>query len=315
MREYGYGVDIGGTFTKFGRMDRQGNLLEKWSLPTDTSDGGRHLIASVGGSLRENLRKNGLSSEDLFGVGLGVPAPVDRDGWVVGGENTGWGHRRVDAAGELSDLLGVPVRAVNDGNAAALGEMWRGAGRGCPNLVMLTVGTALGGGVIVNGTIVTGCHGAGGEIGSMMMRPYEPEIAVDGKGGCLEQYVSATGLVRSAGKCLAADGRPSVLRAAAQLDAKAILDAAAGGDAIASEVLTDFADLLGQACACVSSVIDPELYLIGGGVSSAGELLLEPVRRAFHRYAYFVFGDTRFAIAALGNDAGIYGSCRLVLPE
>ena len=213
MKQYGYGVDVGGTFIKFGLLDREGTLLDQWQIPTDASDEGTHLIPGVAGSLLAHMQSRGLTAADLFGIGLGVPSPVDQDGWVVGGENTGWGHRRLDAAGELQTLMGVPVRVENDGNVAALGELWKGAGRGCRNLVMITLGTAVGGGILCNGAVVSGRHGAGGEIGSLMMTPDEPEIAVDGKGGCLEQYVSATGLVRKAKKVLAEDARSTVPRA------------------------------------------------------------------------------------------------------
>jgi len=315
MREYGYGVDVGGTSVKIGRMDRRGRLLEKWSIPTDRSDGGSRLIGDVGASLAENMARAGLRADDLYGVGLDVPSPVDREGWVVGGENTGWGRKRLDAAGELSALLRVPVRALNDGNAAALGEMWKGAGAGCRDLVMLTVGTALGGGVIADGRVVTGSHGAGGEVGSMMMDPTETEIAVDGRGGCLEQYASATGLVRKAKKLLASDARPSVLRGLAEPTAKDVMEAARAGDDLACRTLDFFSEMLGRACSIMASVTDPELFVIGGGVSAAGEILLEGVRKYYRKYAYFALSQTRFELARLGNDAGIYGSCYFVLPE
>ena len=313
MKEFGYGIDVGGTFIKIGRLDRSGTLLEKWQIPTDTSDGGSHLIPDIAASIQANMAANGLTAEDLFGAGLGVPAPVDQEGWVIGGENTGWGRRRLDAAGELSTLLGVPVKAENDGNVAALGEYWKGAGRGCRNLTMITLGTGVGGGVIANGTVVSGRHGAGGEIGCLMMNPEEPELAVDGKGGFLEQYASATGIVRRAKKVLAADDRPTVLRGCGDLSAKDVLDAAKAGDKVALEILDFFGEMLGRACSMISCVADPEVFLIGGGVSKAGEILLDAVRKYYRKYAFFAFADTEFRLAELGNDAGMYGSCYLML--
>lgn len=315
MKQYGYGVDVGGTFIKFGLLDREGTLLDQWQIPTDASDEGTHLIPGVAGSLLAHMQSRGLTAADLFGIGLGVPSPVDQDGWVVGGENTGWGHRRLDAAGELQTLMGVPVRVENDGNVAALGELWKGAGRGCRNLVMITLGTAVGGGILCNGAVVSGRHGAGGEIGSLMMTPDEPEIAVDGKGGCLEQYVSATGLVRKAKKVLAEDARSTVLRERTELTAKDILDAAKAGDAVALEILEFFGEMMGRACSMISCVADPEVFLIGGGVSKAGEILLDVIRKYYRRYAFFAFADTEFRLAELGNDAGIYGCCYLAMPE
>lgn len=310
MKRYAFGVDVGGTSVKLGLLAEDGTLLEKWEIPTRRDRGAAMLLPDIAESLAAATARHGLGREALCGVGLGVPGAVTAGRHVAPCVNLdGWGG---DVGAALAARCGLPVSVVNDANAAALGEMWRGGGAGERNLVFLTLGTGVGGGVIVDGHLLGGVHGCGGELGHIKVRVREPEPCGCGKRGCLEQYASATGLVRTARKLLEASARPSALRDAA-LDARAVFDCARAGDALALEAVELLADSLGQALAAVSCVCDPEAFVLGGGVSAAGAILLDAVAAAFRRYAFPPAEGTRFALAKLGNEAGVYGCAKLAL--
>ena len=247
----------------------------------------------------------------MIGAGLGVPGAVLEDRVVKPCVNLdGWGG---DVAGQLSGRIGFPCRAVNDANAAALGEMWQGGAKGFDNVIMVTLGTGVGGGVIVDGKLMRGIHGAAGEFGHMKVNPAETEPCGCGKYGCLEQYASATGIVRTAHKILAADHTNSALRKIDNITAKDVFDCAKDGDLLAMKAVESFADYLGRALAGVAEVADPDIFVIGGGVSAAGRIILETVMAAYRRYCFPASEETPFALATLGNEAGIRGCAKLMI--
>ena len=307
---YGFGVDVGGTTVKIAFFDREGTLLAKWEIPTNTENEGAAILPDIAASVLGYLEQEKIPKEEIIGLGIGVPGPVDDDGLVNKCHNLGWGVFNIHEA--LGKLTGMRVVAGNDASVAALGECWKGGGNGCRNLVMVTLGTGVGGGIVVGGKIVNGVHGAGGEIGHMVLNRDEPEKCTCGKRGCVEQYCSATGIVRLMKKHLAATERYSVLRGR-KFACKDVFDAAAEGDIPAVEVLEQVYAYLGEFLAGVCCVVDPEVVVLGGGVSKAGQPLLEGAQRYFAHYCFHACEDTRFALATLGNDAGAYGAFKLIL--
>ena len=287
-----------------------GELRDKWEIPTRTDNGGEHILPDIADSLKAKLEEKGIDAGCVLGAGLGVPGAVLGDRYVKPCVNlNGWGG---DVAGELSKMCGFGVKAVNDANAAALGEMWLGGGKGCDNVVFVTLGTGVGGGIVVGGKLLAGVHGSGGEIGHIKISTSESECCGCGKRGCLEQYASATGIVREANRRLAA-GEQSPLGALEAVTAKAVFDFAKAGDPMALEVVDFFADCLGRALAAVSCVCDPQVFVIGGGVSAAGQIIIDVVAKSFRNYAFPAAEETSFVLASLGNDAGICGAARLAL--
>lgn len=310
MKKYVFGVDVGGTTVKLGLFDPEGEVKEKWEIPTRKEDNGDHIIADIAESIKEKMSANSIDRMDVVGVGIGVPGPVKEDGTVLLAANLGWGKRNI--AMELGELLRVPVMAGNDANVAALGEMWRGGGRGYKNMVAVTLGTGVGGGIIIGGKIVSGSTGAGGEIGHIHLEDEEPAACGCGGHGCLEQYASATGVVRIAKKKLAFSHKASVLRDK-EITAKDIWDAVKEGDELAIEVAKVYGEYLGKGLAAVANVVNPDIFVIGGGVSKAGEVLIDYMKPYFEKYVFPGAKNAKFALAVLGNDAGIYGAAKLVL--
>ena len=311
MANYVFGVDIGGTTVKIGLFSTEGELLDKWEIKTRTDDGGAYILGDIADSVKAKMEERGISKEDVLGVGMGVPGPVRDDGTVIKCVNLGWGV--FNAAEELSQLLGVKVKVGNDANMAALGEMWQGGGKGHENIVMITLGTGVGGGIILGGKMLAGVNGAGGEIGHMTMDLSETDVCNCGKRGCLEQYASATGIVRMANKALNDSDRPSKLREVQYISAKEIFDAAKTGDDLAMELVDELGKKLGLAMAQVAAVVDPEVFVIGGGVSRAGQIIIDATEKYFKQYAFHACRNTTFELAVLGNDAGMYGGARAVL--
>ncbi len=311
MKKYGFGVDIGGTTIKMSLFEMTGHMVDKWEIPTNTSDHGSSILDDVAAVIEGRLVSDGISKEDVEGIGIGVPGPVVEDSVVVCCVNLGWG--RVDVAKELSEKTGLKVRVGNDANVAALGEMWQGGGKGYKNVIMITLGTGVGGGIIIDGKIINGSNGAGGEIGHVFVDETEEEKCGCGKCGCLEQYASATGIVRLAKRALAADGRDSALRSVENLSAKAVADAAKAGDVLALEVLEKMGKILGTALANAACIVDPEVFVIGGGVSKAGTIITEVIRKYYIERAFQSCRNADFALAQLGNDAGVYGCVYLLL--
>lgn len=308
--KYCFGVDIGGTTVKIGLFTTEGELLEKWEIKTRTENHGEAILPDVAESLQNKMQEKNIRKSEVDGIGIGIPAPVMEDGVVQKTANLGWGYKEVTR--EMKELTGLPVAAGNDANMAALGEMWLGAGKGQKNMIMVTLGTGVGGGIIVNGKPLVGSHGAGGEIGHFCVNEEETETCGCGNTGCLEQYASATGISRLARRRLERDDSPSSLRGS-EISAKAVFDALKEGDAVAKEIVEEFGSYLGHALAAIAVITDPSVIVIGGGVSKAGEILLEYVEKYFHEKAFFANEDTRFVLAQLGNDAGICGAAKLIL--
>ena len=307
---YCMGVDIGATSVKLGLFETEGRLLDKWEIPTRKENHGEQILPDVAASILEKLEERKIRREDVAGVGMGIPAPVDSEGVVQQTANIGWGYKEVTR--ELRELLdGMRVEAGNDADVAAMGEMWLGAGRGEKNIVMVTLGTGVGGGVIVNGHMLVGQHGAGGEIGHICVNREEKEACGCGLHGCLEQYASATGIAKLARKALDGEHEETVL--CGEPSAKDVFDAVKAGDAFAIGIADEFGRYLGEALASIATVVDPAVFVIGGGVSKAGPVLIPFVEKAFQKKAFFANKDTKIVLAELGNDAGICGAARLIL--
>ena len=309
--KYGFGVDLGGTTVKLAFFDENGTMLHKWEIPTRKENDGKHILPDIADAVLGYIKENNIVKEDLLGVGIGVPGAVTADGVVNRCINLGWGVFNI--AKTLEDLTGLRVVAGNDATVAAMGECWMGGGRGCQSMVFVTLGTGVGGGLVVNGKAVHGTHGAGCEIGHMLLNKEETEACNCGKKGCVEQYCSATGIVRLAKKHLQATDRASVLRNRKTLTCKDVFDAAGEGDIAAIEITEQFYAYMGEFLANVCCTVDPEMVVLGGGVSKAGAPLLEGVQRYYDHYSYHACRETKFALATWGNDAGAYGAFRLLL--
>lgn len=313
MSKYVFGVDVGGTTVKLGLFDAEGSLLDKWEIPTRTENGGENILPDTAESIKAKMAEKNITKEAVAGVGLGAPGPIDAKGTVYDAVNLGWGTFSITDT--LSGLLDIPVKAGNDANVAALGEMWKGGGKGCKNLVAVTLGTGVGGGIIVNGEMLTGANGAGGEIGHIHVQDGEEEACNCESKGCLEQYASATGIVRLARRKLAESTEPSILRKRPVeiLSAKAVFDAVKDGDAVAIQIAEQFGEYLGKALGVIAGVVNPEIFVIGGGVSKAGDILFKFIKPYFDQTVFKGCKNAEFALATLGNDAGIYGAAKLIL--
>lgn len=313
MSKYAFGVDIGGTTVKLGLFDSEGTVLDKWEIPTVTENNGAAILPDITKSIEAKLQEKGIEKADVAGVGVGAPGAVDSKGMMLGGAvNLGWKPFNLEET--LYEYLHLPIKGANDANAAAYGEMWQGGGKGFSNLVAVTLGTGVGGGIIVDGKLLAGATGGGGEIGHIHVEDDESESCNCGKQGCLEQYASATGIVRLAKRRLAEDEKPSVLRQG-EVSAKTVFDAVKAGDELAIEVAEKFGEYLGKGLAAVACVVNPEVFVIGGGVSKAGEILISYVEPYFKKYVFAPCRNVKFTLAALGNDAGIYGAAGLILKQ
>lgn len=311
MKKYAFGVDIGGTTCKIGFFETDGKLLDKWEIKTNTENHGENILSDVAKAVDNKLAQEGISRDDVQGVGIGVPGPVGGDGVVHRCVNLGWGIVNVEE--ELGSLTGLKVKAGNDANVAALGEMWQGGAKGFRDVVMVTLGTGVGGGIIVDGKVVAGAGGAGGEIGHITVNNDEIEPCNCGQYGCLEQYTSATGIVRVAKRKLAKTNEKTSLRSFPELTAKDVFDEAKAGDEIALGLVDEVCGILGAALSNIACVVNPEVIVIGGGVSKAGDILTEAIQKHYIETAFHACRDAKFALAGLGNDAGMYGCVQMLL--
>ena len=257
---FGFGIDVGGTTVKLAYFDESGKMLDKWEIPTNTYNNGIRVLPDIADSIKDYLQRNSIRKEHIIGIGIGVPGPVSEDGIVNKCVNLGWDVK--DLHGELSALTGFPVKGGNDANVAALGECWKGSGNGCKNMVMATLGTGIGGGVVLGGKIIAGVHGAGGEIGHMILNPEETEPCGCGNYGCAEQYCSANGSVRLAKRYLAAHDNATPLRDLRNLRCKDLFDAGDQGDPTALAILDQYYTLLGRFLANICCTIDPEVIVL-----------------------------------------------------
>lgn len=312
MAKFCVGIDVGGTTVKMGLFTQEGKCIDKWEIGTRKDEGGSYILTDIANSIEEKRKAKQIKKEEILGIGIGIPGPITKDGTVLKCVNLGWGIFNV--AEEVTKLTGIKnVKVGNDANVAALGEMWQGGGKGYQNLVMMTLGTGVGGGIIIDGNILTGSKGAAGEIGHITVRYDEEDTCNCGKRGCLEQFASATGIVKEAKRLLLVSEKPSKLRELQYLSAKSIFDAAKEGDELANELVEQLGKYLGMAASHIAAVVDPEAFVIGGGVSKAGEMLTKLIKKHYEKNVMFALQNKEFKLAKLGNDAGIYGSAKMIL--
>lgn len=311
MEQVCFGIDIGGTAVKVGLFNTAGKLLDKWDFVTRKTEDGKDILRDSAEFIKNKINELHLKEEDIIGVGVGIPGPVKDDGEVLELANLGLGHFNIEE--EMRSLTGLKVKAGNDANAAALGELWMGGGKGYRNMVLATLGTGVGGGIILNGAIVAGSNGAAGEIGHILVNEEETATCGCGKKGCLEQYASATGIVRIAKNILSESSEESDLRGKDDLSAKTVFDCAKEGDKLALETVEKACRYLGIAMSHIAQIIDPEVFVIGGGVSRAGEIITETTKKYYNINVMNALKNKEFKLATLGNDAGIYGAAKLIL--
>ncbi|MGN0298204.1 MAG: ROK family glucokinase [Lachnospiraceae bacterium] len=326
MGKYCLGVDIGGTTVKLGLFTVEGDLLERWEIVTRKENNGEKIISDIGASILEKLQERGIERTEVIGAGIGVPGPALENGDVPRCVNLGWYDKR--PADELSAILGIPVKVGNDANIATLGEMWKGGGRGFKNVVMITLGTGVGGGVIIDGKMLTGNRGLAGELGHITVNMDETAVCNCGNRGCLEQYASATGIVRVAKRLMCAEGPVKTVRGAVKtfdvtkllelekehgLTCKDVFDLAKNGDPLAKEATEILGRYLGKTLADMSLMIDPDVFVIGGGVSKAGDFLIRCIWYYYDKFLSISKKRAEIHLAELGNDAGIYGGVKLML--
>lgn len=314
------GIDLGGTTIKFGILTEAGEVQEKWAIETNILEGGKHIVPDIVASIKHRLDMYGLTSDDFVGIGMGSPGAVNRDDkTVTGAFNLNWKETQ-EVGSVIEKETGIPFAIDNDANVAALGERWVGAGANNPDVVFVTLGTGVGGGVIADGNLIHGIAGAGGEIGHMVVEPDTGFECTCGTVGCLETVASATGVVRVA-RCLAEsyEGDSSIKAAIDNgegVSSKDIFEAAQGGDNFANRVVDKVCFYLGLATANISNLLNPDSVVIGGGVSAAGEFLRSRVEANFKKYTFpQVRQSTQIKLAELGNDAGIIGAASLARTE
>lgn len=314
MAEYAIGVDIGGTSVKMGLFTKEATLVHTWEIPTRTESDGAFILPDIADSIHRILDEQKITKDSVLGIGIGVPGPVLSDGTVNRCVNLGWGVFSVK--NELEKLTDIHVLVGNDANVAALGEMWQGGAKGYSNVVMVTLGTSVGGGIVLDGTLLCGDNGAAGEIGHLIMDPTEEEACTCGNCGCLSQYASANGIAHMTSRYLQRHpDETSELRFISPLTSKDIFEKAQKKDAVAIKMVHQCCDILGRGLAMISCVIDAEIFLLGGGMAAAGKPLLTETQTAYKNYAFHASKQTQFALATLGNEAGIYGGAKMVLSK
>ncbi len=310
MDKYVFGIDVGGTTVKMGFLDLEGNIIDKWEIPTRKENNGEKILPDVADSINNYLKEKNISKNEVSGIGVGVPGPVDDDGVIHVAVNLGWGEFNVNET--IEKLTSIKTMTGNDANVAALGEMWKGGGVGCNNMIMVTLGTGVGGGVVIKGKMLAGTTGAGGEIGHIHLKDGETRTCGCGGHGCLEQYASATGIAYTASVMLA-DWKKETVLTKADTSAKAVFDGVKAGDELCIQIARAFGEDLGKGLAMVASTVNPDAFVIGGGVSKAGEIIFDFIRPSFEKYVFPGAKKCKFLLATLGNDAGMYGAAKLVL--
>ncbi|MFI3101708.1 ROK family glucokinase [Streptococcus suis] len=312
------GIDLGGTSVKLAILTTEGEIQEKWSIKTNILDDGSHIVPDIIDSIKQRFETHGLTKDDFLGVGMGSPGVVDSEaGTVIGAYNLNWKTLQL-VKEQFESALGLPFSIDNDANVAALGEQWVGAGNNNPNVVFMTLGTGVGGGVIAAGNLIRGVKGAGGELGHITVDFDEPFACTCGKKGCLETVASATGIVnlsRRYADQYAGDAKlKQMIDDGQDVTAKDVFDLAKEGDDLALIVYRHFSEYLGVACANIAAVLNPAYIVLGGGVSAAGEFLLDGVRKVFAENSFpQIKESTQIVLATRGNDAGVLGAASLVL--
>lgn len=312
------GIDLGGTSVKLAILTTEGEIQEKWSIKTNILDEGSHIVPDIIDSIQQRFESHGLTKDDFLGVGMGSPGVVDSEaGTVIGAYNLNWKTLQL-VKEQFETALGLPFFIDNDANVAALGEQWVGAGNNNPNVVFMTLGTGVGGGVIAAGNLIRGVKGAGGELGHITVDFDEPFACTCGKKGCLETVASATGIVnlsRRYADQYAGDAKlKQMIDDGQDVTAKDVFDLAKEGDDLALIVYRHFSEYLGVACANIAAVLNPAYIVLGGGVSAAGEFLLDGVRKVFAENSFpQIKESTEIVLATRGNDAGVLGAASLVL--
>ena len=312
------GIDLGGTSVKFAILTREGVVQERWSIKTNILDEGSHIVDDMIESINHRLRLLGLGVEDFIGIGMGSPGVVDREkGTVIGAYNLNWKTLQ-PVKEKIEKATGISFFIDNDANVAALGERWKGAGENQPDVVFMTLGTGVGGGIVAEGKLLHGVAGAAGELGHITVDFDQPILCTCGKKGCLETVASATGIVnltrRYADEYAGDAELKQLIDNGEDVSAKIVFDLAKAGDELALIVYRNFARYLGIACANIGSILNPSTIVIGGGVSAAGEFLLDGVRKVYEENSFpQVRTSTKLALATLGNDAGVIGAASLVL--
>lgn len=311
MSKLCFGIDIGGTAVKVGLFDTEGKLVNKWDFATRKTGNGKDILKDASEFVLTKMKENNLSKEEVLGVGVGIPGPVKDNGEVLELANLGMGYFNIED--EMREHTGLIVKAGNDANVAALGEQWMGGGKGYQNMVLVTLGTGVGGGIIIHGKVLAGSNGAAGEIGHIYVNEKEELTCGCGKKGCLEQYASATGVVRVAKRILEATQEASSMREIVELSAKDVFDCAKAGDKLAGEAVEKACYYLAFAMSHIAQTIDPEVFVIGGGVSKAGDIITDTTRKFYNTMVMDALKNKEFKLATLGNDAGIYGAARLII--
>jgi len=306
--QYGFGVDIQGTYIKFGFFEESGKLLEKWQIALPGYNDSNQIIPAIADEVERYLSLKGIFEDDVLGIGVGIPGPVSSTGVVNKCVNFSWGVFNIDRA--LSGLTGLHVKTSNTANLAALGEAWNG--EGSSNMIYMAMNVGLGGGVICEGKLINGAAGGAGEIGHIVVNKQEQEACSCGKYGCVEQYCSPKGIVRVARRMLSTSKLPSVLRNRRLFDYQDVLAAAAGGDKVAKDIMDQVYDYTGHALAAVCCVTNPDTIVLGGEFCRIGKSAMDGISRAFNRYIFHANGNVRFRFAVLEQDATIYGAFRLV---
>ncbi|MGX7108254.1 ROK family glucokinase [Facklamia miroungae] len=310
-------IDLGGTSVKIAIVSQQGQIIEKWSLPTMSQQKGQLIVPTIIEAIISKLEERKERVEDYLGIGMGSPGTILKDGSVKGAYNLNWVNPHPVKA-IFQQEINLPFVIINDANAAALGELWQGAGKGCSDLVMLTLGTGVGGGIICQNRLIEGSSGSAGEIGHITIDLSNQFQCSCGKKGCLEAIASARGLTNLA-KVLAKDyqGSSSAYQAfmvSQTIDAEKLIKAARAKDDFALRIFDEFTKYLGLACSYCANILNPDRIVIGGGISNAGTYLKEAIE---NHYQHFVFqpikDQTQITLAELGNDAGILGAGYLLL--
>ena len=312
-KKYVIGIDLGGTNIKGALLDFDGHTLEKIRISTDGEKGVSVVIERILTVIGDLIKWSSVSKEAIAGIGIGVPGQIDyQEGKIIFAPNLGW--HNIYIRDLIAKATGLPVYLDNDGNVAALGEMWSGAGKGYSDIIAVTIGTGIGGGIIINSRIHRGVSGSAGEIGHMIMQKDGP-LCNCGKKGCLESLTAAPAILRMA-KHAMASGLYTALKDYINLEAKDVFIAAESGDEIAQDIISQSAEYLGLAIANLMNILNPEIVIIGGGVARAGDILLKPIReKAMANSLEVAAKAVKIVPAHLGNDAGCIGAGALVLME